>query len=183
MFHLIRGSSQIYGSVAVISNDLVWVEASYQWTQSTWTYYLHPMIDDRTKTVTYFAFDSLELKQIFAKLLKISGIWPKTAFTIAHIPPEVLQQAVDTFDIWFVQSIPGIGPKTAKKIIIELKDSLKSDDVAKLQIDKALLKSITTMLKNFGYPSQQITTKLSQCPIQLKQDNLQEIITRLVKNM
>jgi Holliday junction DNA helicase RuvA len=141
------------------------------------------MIDDRTKTISYFAFDSLELKQIFAKLLKISGIWPKTAFTIAHIPPAQLQQAVDDFDIGFVQSIPGIGPKTAKKIIIELKDSLKSDDVAKLQIDKTLLKSITTMLKNFGYQSQQISAKLSQCPIELKQENLQDVVTWLVKKM
>jgi Holliday junction DNA helicase RuvA len=54
-------------------------------------------------------------------MLKISGIGPKTAFQIVQLPKESLENAIKTLDAKFFQAIPGIGPKSAKKILLELK--------------------------------------------------------------
>jgi len=54
-------------------------------------------------------------------MLKVSGIGPKTAFQIVQLPKDSFQEAIKTVDIKFFQSIPGIGPKSAKKILLELK--------------------------------------------------------------
>jgi len=54
-------------------------------------------------------------------MLKVSGIGPKTAFQIVQLPKESFLQAIKTVDVKFFQSIPGIGPKSAKKILLELK--------------------------------------------------------------
>jgi Holliday junction resolvasome RuvABC DNA-binding subunit len=47
-------------------------------------------------------------KASFLAMLKISGIGPKTAFGIANMERDVLENAVDTFDIKALQSIPGV---------------------------------------------------------------------------
>jgi Holliday junction DNA helicase RuvA len=58
-----------------------------------------------------------------------------------------MKTAIKDLDVKFFQNIPGIGPKSAKKILLELKDSIKQDDLVKLAIDDKLLKKITTTLK------------------------------------
>jgi len=47
---------------------------------------LYPYLDEGKKSVFYFAFDTLEQKQNFEQMLKVSGVGPKTAFQIAQIP-------------------------------------------------------------------------------------------------
>jgi Holliday junction resolvasome RuvABC DNA-binding subunit len=65
-------------------------------------------LDDNKKTIIYFAFDTVEQKQLFESLLKINGIGTKTAFTIAQYGKSALKKAVQTMDIKFFQAIPGI---------------------------------------------------------------------------
>ena len=67
------------------------------------------------------SFDIFEQKEAFEQMLKISGVGPKTAFQIVQIPVEELARAIEQLDTKLFQSIPGIGPKLAKKIILELK--------------------------------------------------------------
>lgn len=66
-------------------------------------------------------FEYFEQKEAFEQMLKISGVGPKTAFQIVQIPVEELARAIEQLDTKLFQSIPGIGPKLAKKIILELK--------------------------------------------------------------
>ena len=84
-------------------------------------FFLYPYLDEQKKSVFYFAFDIFEQKEAFEQMLKISGVGPKTAFQIVQIPVEELARAIEQLDTKLFQSIPGIGPKLAKKIILELK--------------------------------------------------------------
>lgn len=59
-----------------------------------------------------------------------------------------MRDAVATMDMKFLQSIPGIGPKLAKRLLVELKDSLTTDDLAKLTIDRTLYRDIVATLSS-----------------------------------
>lgn len=157
------------------------IQAQYNWKQKTkGNFFLFPYMDENLKTITYFAFDTITQKQAFATLLKISGVGPKTAYGIANMDPKVLQNAVDTFDVKTLQWIPGVWPKTAKRLLVELKTTLTKKDVAKLTIDDKLLRSIVQALKSHGYDATTVKKQLSECTIPLDKEHMPEIIKRLI---
>lgn len=148
MFHLFRGQLDVQGGRNILSNEFCGIEIVYNGTQKKGTWFLFPYMDENNKTVSYFAFDTMEQKVVFEQMMKISGIGPKTAFGIAAIDRKELQTAIDTFDVKAIQKIPGVGPKTAKRLLVELKATLRPADLQKLDIDEKLFKSIVTSMKN-----------------------------------
>ncbi len=92
--------------------------------------YLH--VTDSSHTLFGFA-DDLE-KALFTHLISVSGIGPSTArIALSSLSPEELHKAIVHENERLIQGIKGIGPKTAKRIILELKDKLaKSGDLAKI---------------------------------------------------
>jgi Holliday junction DNA helicase RuvA len=77
----------------------------------------------------YGFFDETE-RQLFIGLLSISGIGPKLAQTVlSGLSPEKIINAIQKNDENTLSSISGIGKKTAQRLIVELKDKLKSIDV------------------------------------------------------
>ena len=94
---------------------------NYAGSKNEGDFFLYPYLDEQKNSVLYFAFDAFEQKESFQQMLKISGVGPKTAFQIVQIPVEELARAIEQLDTKLFQSIPGIGPKLAKKIILELK--------------------------------------------------------------
>jgi len=145
--------------------------------------FLHPHIDDNNKTIRYYAFDTHDQKEIFENLLKINGIGPKTAFHIAQIPQKDIQEAIKDLNVKFFQNIPGIGPKSAKKILLELKDTIKQDDLIKLSIDEKLLKKIVATLKSLGYEAHKINHVLQKYENPINEETLQEVIKWVIKHI
>jgi Holliday junction DNA helicase RuvA len=77
--------------------------------------------------VLFGFFDASE-KKTFLDLISISGVGPSTALTVlSSLSYEELQNAIVREDVRTIQSIKGIGPKSAQRIILELKDKLKKD--------------------------------------------------------
>jgi Holliday junction DNA helicase RuvA len=75
---------------------------------------------------TLFGFASLGERELFRKLLKISGIGAKMALTIlSGATGEELARYVSTADVASLTRLPGIGKKTAERIIMELRDKLE----------------------------------------------------------
>ncbi len=182
MFHYIVWSIQnVDGGNVLLVNESRGIQALYNGKQKTkGSFHLFPYMDENQKTIQYFAFDTLEQKSAFTQMLKISGVGPKTAYGIANMDTKVLQNAVETFDVKTLQWIPWVGPKTAKRLLVELKSTLTKKDVAKLHIDDRLLRSIVQAMKSYGYDAPAIKKKLSECPIALEKDALQDIIKWLV---
>jgi Holliday junction resolvasome RuvABC DNA-binding subunit len=72
----------------------------------------------------------------------------------------------------FLQSIPGIGPKLAKRLLVELKDTMTNDEIVRLTIDGGLHKDIVTTLTNLGYKNAKVDLILQSCPYELVRANL-----------
>ena len=70
-------------------------------------------------------------------LICVNGIGPKAALgALSNITADDLRFAVLADDVAAIKALPGIGPKTAQKIIIELKDKLKLDEVFESALSK-----------------------------------------------
>jgi len=75
---------------------------------------------------TLYAFLHKEERDLFETLTNISGIGPKTAIAIiGHMEINELHRAISTSDIRLLSKIPGIGKKTAERLVIEMRDKLK----------------------------------------------------------
>jgi Holliday junction DNA helicase RuvA len=79
----------------------------------------------REDSLLLYGFLSLEEKDLFVILIGISGIGPKLAVNIlSHIPAGDLKRAIATGDIKRLSGLPGIGKKTAERLVLELKDKV-----------------------------------------------------------
>lgn len=78
-----------------------------------------------------YGFFTEEEKNMFLHLISVSGIGPNTArLVLSSLTTQEFQKAIIQADVRLIQSIKGIGPKSAQRLILELKDKLKKDPVA-----------------------------------------------------
>lgn len=78
-----------------------------------------------------FAFYSLDERRLFRTLIKVSGVGPKMALSIlSGMPPEEFVQCVRGDNVSALVKVPGVGKKTAERLIIEVKDRLKDWDAS-----------------------------------------------------
>jgi len=96
-----------------------------------------PAVGDEVTVFTYlhvrddglslFGFESPEEQDLFEKLITVSGVGPKVALAaLSALNPVALIAAVADDDDALIATVPGIGKKTAQRIVIELKDRLGS---------------------------------------------------------
>ena len=82
----------------------------------------------REDGVELFGFGSNEERACFNLLIGVSGVGPKAATAIlSMMPPDRFSLAVCTEDTKFISKTPGIGPKTAARIVLELRDKISKD--------------------------------------------------------
>ncbi|MCK9467236.1 MAG: helix-hairpin-helix domain-containing protein [Candidatus Absconditabacterales bacterium] len=183
MLHIINGEVKKYGKQIFIQNSVFGIQVAYFGSKKKGIFFLYPYLDDNKKTINYFAFDTVEQKITFEDLFKISGIGPKTAFQIVQFPKDQLNIAIQSLDSKLLQSIPGIGPKSAKKILLELKGNFDFEDLAKMDIDQKLYKSIVTSLRGFGYDTNSIKETLQKYDGKITKNNMAEVIKRVISKM
>lgn len=101
---------------------------------------VHTFYRVREDDISIFGFNTLEELKMFELLLGVSGIGAKTALAMLAIcEPSEFALAIVSEDVKTLTQIPGIGPKSAKRIILELKDKIKVQqeaDAIKNQIEK-----------------------------------------------
>ena len=87
----------------------------------------------REDGISLFGFESREEKAFYQKLISVSGIGPKAAISIlSSITPSELVTAVLSSDAAAIAKAPGVGKKTAQRVILELKDKIGSGDIAEM---------------------------------------------------
>ncbi len=101
-----------------------------------------------------FGFSDALEKRLFEKLLAISGIGPKLALTVlSGLPPERLIGAIQQQDHTTLTRIPGVGKKTAERIVLELKDKLEGLGAAPVAgVSTPVAEDVLSALVNLGYP-------------------------------
>lgn len=86
---------------------------------------LHTHLAIRDDAHTLFGFHSLAERELFRHLIKISGVGPKLALTLlSGISPEQFIRCIDAGDTATLVRLPGVGKKTAERLIVELRDRL-----------------------------------------------------------
>ena len=89
------------------------------------TVYLYQSVKE--DDISLYGFSSRDQKEMFLKLITVSGIGPKVAHTIcASLSAEQIAAAVMSGNVALLTGVKGLGKKTAERIILELKDKLKS---------------------------------------------------------
>jgi len=84
--------------------------------------YLHY---SQTDGFSLFGFSEKQERNLFMHLISVNGVGPNTALVaLSSSSPDLLRQSIVQGDVRAIQSLKGIGPKTAQRLILELKDKL-----------------------------------------------------------
>tara|TARA_B110000438_G_scaffold259561_1_gene269041 strand:+ start:2960 stop:3556 length:597 start_codon:yes stop_codon:yes gene_type:complete len=149
---------------------------------------LHTYLHVREDTLDLYGFSSILEREVFVLLIGISGIGPKLAITIlSGMLPGQLKDKIISGDITALTSIPGVGAKTAKRIIIELKDKFTKIEEGSLGFDdklnSKLYEDALNALLSLGYSQHQSKKSLDNVANRndTLNNNLEEIIKTALK--
>lgn len=151
---------------------------------------LHIHTHVREDAFILFGFKTLLEKEIFRMLISVSGIGPKLAINIlSGIGPDELLEAMASGDALRLQSIPGVGKKTAERIALELRDKaieVRPDlDVTFAQVktgeDKKIIDDALSALLNLGYPARSAKSAVQKALFVIKDVNLEGLIKEALR--
>lgn len=101
-------------------------------------------------------------KDAFASLIQVKGIGPKTALSaLSGTTPEELFAAIASSDAKFLKKLPGIGPKAASQIILDLQGKLVQDEPKK---GGSSYPTVRAGLKALGFKAKEIETAVASLP-------------------
>ena len=143
----------------------------------------------REDNISLYGFNTNEELRMFELLLQVSGIGAKSAIAmLSEISPSSFALAVISDDISQLVKIPGIGKKTAARIVLELKDKLKTEETitkteeVKLSIsNEEETSEAIAALQVLGYTKREIEKALEN--VDTKNLQLEEIIKQGLKNL
>lgn len=137
----------------------------------------------REDEISLYGFKTNEELRMFELLISVSGVGAKSALvTLSNIEPSSFALAVITNDTSKLVKIPGIGAKTAARIILELKDKLKNEqaiskenkEIKTVVIDNQKIEEAVSALQVLGYNKKEIEKSLET--IDVNSLELEEII-------
>jgi holliday junction DNA helicase RuvA len=116
---------------------------------------LHVYTHVREDVIALYGFLKSTEKQLFEKLISVSGIGPKLAITIlSGMAAEQMVEAIRGGDIGRLTRIPGIGKKTAERMVLELRDKLPAEAFGEIVVPPAtspVEEDVLSALTNLGY--------------------------------
>ena len=141
----------------------------------------------REDDISLYGFCTNEELKMFEQLLGVSGVGAKSALTIlSNISPSSFALAIISDDIATLKSLPGIGAKSAQRMILELKDKMKTQDAIEIQSipTKVIVKNDKTKdtieaLQVLGYARKDIETVISN--IDVNSLSVEEVIKQALK--
>ena len=153
---------------------------------------LHIHTHVREDQLALYGFTSAPELELFEMLIGVDGVGPKVGLNILGAASlEVLKRAIVSEDVAPIRRASGVGPRTAAKVIIELKPKLDASvalealpRAAALAGDGAVPKAVETALRNLGYSSQEARLGLEAVDWKLApstQDALAEALKALGK--
>lgn len=147
---------------------------------------IHTYLKVREDDMSLFGFITSEELSMFELLISVSGVGAKTALSmLAAIEPSKFALAVITNDIKTLTKIPGIGAKSAARIVLELKDKLKTEnavsnnsesELAKGAEKDANLEDAISALQVLGYTRKDIEKTFEK--IEIANLSVEELIKR-----
>lgn len=91
---------------------------------------VHTYLHVREDELTLYGFENEQERESFEALIGVSGVGPKVALAVlSALKPDALRTAIARDDIALLSSVPGVGKKTAQRLLIDLKDRLGAPDL------------------------------------------------------
>ena len=155
---------------------------------------IHTYVRVREDDISIYGFNTNEELRMFELLLSVSGIGAKSALVIlSNVSVSSFALAIINNDINLLKKLPGIGPKTAQRVILELKDKLKkeneivanentdiSDTINTAIMDDGKIAEATAALKVLGYTGKEIEKALEKVDANL---SVEDIIRKGLLNL
>jgi len=137
--------------------------------------YLHEIIRDNEREL--FGFSQIEQMELFWKLIAISGVGPRGAQKIVYSGPvEKVKKSIMSADLAVLTSVPGVGKKTAQKIILELKGVLADEPGSSVSDQDAV-----DGLMGLGYSRRDAEAALSGLDEGSTEDRIRKALKRMVR--
>ena len=144
----------------------------------------------REDDISLFGFNSLEELHMFELLISVGGIGAKSAIAIlSNITPSKFALAVITSDVNTLKKLQGIGPKTAQRIILELKDKIKTEEAIENQENTIKqeeqiqedMEELIQALQVLGYRRYEINNILPKIKEETLEDRIKEALQYLAR--
>lgn len=155
---------------------------------------IHTYLNVKEDAMQLFGFLTREDLKIFKLLIGVNGIGPKGGQAILSVlSPDDLRFAVFSGDVKAISAAPGIGKKTAEKLILELKDKLSIEDTLQRAADTDVLQyqsdyhssiqsEAVQALVALGYGSTEALKAVKQVPIE-EDSNVESVLKKALKFM
>ncbi len=125
---------------------------------------LHTHLHVREDQLALFGFPEADQRDLFRLLLGVSGVGPKVALAIlGTMSPDELRRAVLTEDADALTLVPGIGKRSAQKLMLELRPKLDLPD-AELPSSGSAVAEVRQALESLGYQAAEIREALRDIP-------------------
>jgi Holliday junction DNA helicase RuvA len=140
---------------------------------------LHTHLHVREDQLALFGFGSSADKDLFGMLLGVSGVGPKVAMAmLGTMTYEQLSLAVATDDIGALTAVPGIGKRSAQKLLLELKPRM--DVLDEVSMASGQLGEVREALEGLGYGADEIRGTLANMPEDLP---IEELLRRSLQQL
>ena len=140
----------------------------------------------REDAILLYGFLSVEERDFFITLLSISGVGPKMGLNLlSGSSLSDLMKIVESEDIKRLSMIPGVGKKTAARIILELKEKLPvlSSAEGEIHLDHSIAADALSALVNLGYPRAQAYEVIRKVREQNKDITVELLIREALKTL
>jgi Holliday junction DNA helicase RuvA len=143
--------------------------------------YIHTKV--REDDISLYGFKSFAELEFFKLILGVNGIGPKLGLEIISHAPDKVQIAILQNDIIFLSKIPGIGKKTAERLVVELKNKINLGDISHLSATNETSQNndAISALETLGYQKFEIIKILKKIPKDITET--EEIITYFLRNV
>jgi holliday junction DNA helicase RuvA len=127
---------------------------------------LHTHLIVREQELSLYGFATLEDRQLFETLLGVNGVGPKVALSIlSTLSPELIQGAIAREETAVLQRVPGIGKKTAERLMFQLRDKLDISQISTLSpLASDADTDVIDILTGLGFSIVEAQTALQQVP-------------------
>ena len=147
--------------------------------------YTHLQVKEDSHTL--FGFSSLAEREIFRLLISVSGVGTSTARTmLSSLTPKQVREGIAVGDVTLIQSIKGIGAKTAQRVILDLKDKiLKVYDIDELSTPKSNTNKDEALsaLEVLGFNKKQAERVVEKIVSSQPDASVEVIIKQALKNL
>lgn len=133
---------------------------------------VHTVLQIRDDEVHLYGFASERGRELFKALTTVSGVGPKVALAaLSFHGNEGIERVVVTGDLAAMKLVPGVGKKTAERILLELRDKFGAAETSETPAGSNLAE-VRDGLRNLGYSAQEIQAALSDLPVDGDVDTL-----------